>query len=320
MEYDEITLGDDPFSKRVLEHPNFKRLEDTLRIAYCAGDYKPYEEYAGWAYLRYSQEKKLSIKELVESMRKEFIEHCNNLWVSTKAGCIYIGGPICGHIDELGNIILSDGHHRIALLRIQGKLIKMRVISRADGWVLLKEAMLKVYGKKQTYQRFAHPDLVDWTTVRGEDREDKIRPYIYGNVVNLGSAEGWLDYKLSKFSEGWLAYENHPIRGKLAELQLAGTKARLIKEDFYDASIPECDCLLLMSTFHHLYRLDKQKATWLLERIGQLTKRFIFEVANKNEPLWGDDIPEMPEYVLKNTTFKRVIEIDSPRKIMVFEK
>jgi len=318
----QVMLSDDPFSKRLFKEKQF--LFDLIEFA-VKGSFKPYD-----SYIKASIKGKDKIewrlrtcRELIKSMKKGFTGNDMNVWIKTiPCNRVIVGGPICAHIDDNGDFHISDGHHRMAVLKALNIPIPIRILLRADGWLRLKQNAYAIYNAKKTYQRFDHPDFAGWMTLRDDSRVEKIKPFIKGVVVNLGCAEGYLDLKLSEYApQGWASVENNSVRGRFAELQLNGSNASYVNADFNKWEIPKCDCLLLLSVWHHIYKKNKQEAKAILKRVCNKADRLIFDMAEPGEAIWGSvKAPKMPDFILKNTNYKKVVTIDDRRKIMIFEK
>jgi hypothetical protein len=316
---DNITLGNDPWSKRLF---NKMELLPSLTKA-VGGDFAEYDSFvdASPFWIGEKERRKELTRKLIDSM-KDYKGNIEEVWIRKNKEINYVGGPICVHIGEDGNFFIVDGNHRICILKAMGLSIEARVLVRADRWIKLKEDAFKIYDRKHTYQPFTHPDFADWDSARKDTRIEKIKPFISGDIVNLGCAEGYMDLILSEYADKWTAYENHNVRGKMAEYQLQGSKVKLIREDFYSNHIPKCNTLLLLSVFHHQWRVDKEKAVKLLNKIDNVADKFILEVAMPREDLWGEDVPDIQKLIVEKTSYKKAVKIsdEEPREIYLFEK
>jgi hypothetical protein len=213
-----------------------------------------------------------------------------------------------------GDLLFTDGKHRLAIARILGlRRIPVRIFQRHRQWVDFRnEIDLYVTSHGNLYQPMTHVDLTDFRKAHTEMRFDLIRnalPLTSGRLLDIGSNWGFFCRKFEKIGFTCTAAEHDPefvyYMKKLRRAE--GCKFNIIEGDIltYDGPL-EFDVVFALSIFHHFMStedLDRK----LIDFLGRLkTTYMIFEpnisgeniVKNYAVKRGGEDFVE---YVLKHS-------------------
>lgn len=114
-----------------------------------------------------------------------------------------------------------------------------------------------------------------------------IRPYISGNVLDVGCSEGFFSFGISDLAESVLAIDHKPglIEGCCAQRRIPTVSFRCATlGELLETTKLTWDTVLYLSVHHHVIRQrEMREATRQLGALLDRAKRVLFDMGQKNE-------------------------------------
>ena len=218
----------------------------------------------------------------------------DKIWFVKNGEVFYFFGPITVRVDELGDFVVSDGNHRLAILLGKDLPISVMICERHEKWQDVNGIIEKLYPVVM-YQPFRHPEFFDKKCSRSGVTEvivnDVVDKFKVSSVLDLGCCHGETLYSLRKKISFGVGVESNEDRLKLVSLLFSKIKFEFSGEDIYNFLMKDekqYDLVLALAIFHHfMFFNSKEKFLNLLDVICTKTKMLMYELPEPGEPQYA---------------------------------
>jgi 2-polyprenyl-3-methyl-5-hydroxy-6-metoxy-1,4-benzoquinol methylase len=242
------------------------------------------------------QQRCKNLDELFQTIKKEGYKTQHSLLRSQHfVDLIAIGDEVTVNVGRDGDLLFSNGAHRLAIAKLLGiKQIPVKIAVRHREWAALIVGLLQ-YAKTlggELYQPATHPDLTDIpASHRCEDRFLMIRDNISamkGRLLDIGANLGYFCHRFEE--EGFECYAIEELAKELYFLRklrrAENRRFKIVGESIFNWSQVGAiyfDVVLALNVFHHALKTKESyyKLVALLQNL-QMGELF-FEVAGEHE-------------------------------------
>jgi len=211
--------------------------------------------------------------------------------ISKNNGLRYYFGPITVRINETGDIIVSDGNHRLACLLALDLPITVTICERHPKWVGVIDCVNRLY-PEVLYQPFRHPEFSDRKCSRTGRTEqivnDVVDKYNVKSILDLGCCHGETLYSLRGKIKTGIGVESDRDRFKLTSLLFSKIGFKCAHADIYDyvqKDVQRYDMILSLATFHHfMFYNAKERFLDLMSMVAKKTNMLMYELPEPHEP------------------------------------
>lgn len=235
---------------------------------------------------------------------------------------------------------LVDGHHRAALLCVEGEQsLPVQVVGQK--WTYLQQQVLRCVqtrGRQELYQPIDAPEFDgSWQLVRKcADRLAMMRRFLDErgidgagrSALDLACSYGWFvnAFRQLGFDAGGVERDPLAIRiGELAYRLPAGSVRELSVERFLKQELQRFDVVLFLSILHHFSmgresvrgfkRRSRYSVDYILDRLDAITGSVLFLDAGEEHEAWfkGKLPGWTPEFIAgllrEKTTFREIVPL-----------
>jgi hypothetical protein len=228
-------------------------------------------------------------------------------------------------IGRFGDLLFSDGAHRLAIAKLLGvPIIPVKIIVRHKDWIKFRNELL-FYARDDTvtkngkfYQPLIHPDLTDLPAAHEcEDRFQLIKDNSsirQGRLLDIGANLGYFCHRFEERGLDCYAAENHPptvyFLKRLARAE--NRRFKIITESVLDSQVirnTHFNIVLALNIFHHFLKTqqDYDKFVDLLHKLqmdelffeSHLADELQMQAAYKN---YSPD--EFVKFIIRNSNLK----------------
>jgi len=228
-------------------------------------------------------------------------------------------------IGRHGDLLFSDGAHRLAIARLLGiPQIPMKIAVRHTDWVKLRDELLS-YARDdastkgcELYQPVTHPDFADIPAAHGCEHGFQLISACVsverGRLLDISANLGYFCHRFEELGFDCYAVENHPPTAYfLKRLARAENRSfKIITTSIFDAleiRNTYFDVVLALSIFHHFVK-TRADFLRLVDLLGSLHMgELFFEPPSRDEfqmdRAYKDFLPEeFVEYIMAQTGLK----------------
>lgn len=200
-------------------------------------------------------------------------------------------GDFTAIINEHGEIILHDGHHRIACLLAHKMPLYVNVCMTANNIQKLHNDIVQLYNGSIIYQPIVHPFFNDLQASRDNSQEDILRKIIIkfniSSVLDCGICHGYTLYTLRDLIRNGTGLEYNQTRYEISKLIFDKIGFQCYKEPIIDFILNtnlKYDAVFCLNVLHHIIKESgKEGLNSLLLKIKTNTKYFIYSLPESHE-------------------------------------
>jgi hypothetical protein len=224
--------------------------------------------------------------EKIEELYREIRDHgFKSQPTLLDSGGRHSGDEIIVSIGRTGELLFSDGRHRLCIARILGlHQVPVQVGIRHPEWVKFRQQIsteAKLGFRGQLYQPLPHPDLADIPTLYGDERFEIIRKHLSlpaGTLLDIGSYFGYFCHRFEDEGFDCYAVEYNPINVFIMDKvrQAENKRFKIFPGSIFDyREKADFDVVLALNIFHHFLK-EKRLYDKLVELLGRLKMRQLF--------------------------------------------
>jgi SAM-dependent methyltransferase len=241
-----VTLGDDPWSERVIGIIKDSPHQATLRLWADGKD----PAHTDTPYVEYLVTQKRAPVEKAVRMQAAF-RHLSES---------ELRDPVEFRIHASGEIGCEDGFHRLNILYHRGEPLTGIVTGRHHDWYSLRDAVERKLAtsawKGALYHPIPHPDFTDWPTHHRDapPLSGLIERYKLRTVLDLGTHFGYALYSLRHHIHSGVGIERDPVAYRVARLVLERVRMTAVRGDIvrYLRRAAPVDLVLALNVLHHV--------------------------------------------------------------------
>jgi 2-polyprenyl-3-methyl-5-hydroxy-6-metoxy-1,4-benzoquinol methylase len=233
--------------------------------------------------------------------------------------------PMAVNIMNDGSMRIQEGNHTVSIMKhlgYSGKL-HVKVNTRSEGWLRLKDKLYNLYGEKLLYQPVDHPDFDDWRVDREcVDRWSIIKKEVDFKdklVLDVGSNMGYFSFRATEKGATVVGVESNEARVEVSKALALFNGFPSHNPVFIEAKFedylenyknPKFDVVLMLSLLHHYIKRNPGEAWRAVDLLSRCCRNMVLELGLNDLPIkWS------PELILDNsnyTEYKTLYEGERP--------